>query len=149
MDMSNEEAVAVAHKIIAQSAFAVLGTLSEDGFPYTSLTQIITQDSIPFLLLSDLSEHTRNITRDNHISVFFDGTDATNRMNSPRISLMGSADKVEKSDFEDPFYVQHPKTKLYYNFTDFNVWKLELERARLNAGFGKAFNLNKNDLAIS
>jgi len=147
--MTDEEALEVAKSLISTSTFAVLGTLTEDGFPYTSLTQIITQAGVPYLLLSDLSDHTKNIVRDNHISLFFDGTDETNKMNSPRITLMGVATKIDKSLVEDLFYSQHPKTKLYFSFADFNVWKLDAVRARLNAGFGKAFDFDKGDLVIA
>lgn len=146
MNMSHDKAITIAQNIIVKSIFAVLGTQTDDGFPYTSLTQIVIKENTPYMLLSDLSDHTKNIEDNNHISLFFDGTQEINKMNSPRISIMGFATKVDKSELQELFYSSHPKTKLYYNFGDFGVWKLDMERAKLNAGFGDAFDFSKHDL---
>lgn len=44
-------------------------------------------------------------------------------------------------------YLNHnPKAELYVGLGDFSFFRLELEGASLNGGFGKAFNLTYDDL---
>jgi len=41
---------------------------------------------------------------------------------------------------------KHPKAQLYVDFADFFFWKMTVERAHLNGGFGKAYVLKPTDL---
>lgn len=42
--------------------------------------------------------------------------------------------------------MRHPKASLYAGFADFSFWLMEIDRAYLNGGFGKAFTLSAADL---
>ena len=55
---------------------ASFGTLERDGGgPYVSLVMVaLGHDAAPLLLLSDLADHTRNLTADARVSLLFDGT---------------------------------------------------------------------------
>ncbi len=68
-----------------------------------------------------------------------------------RVTLHCQARKVEKTDADYPRirrrYLNHnPKGSLYVDLGDFAFFRLELESASLNGGFGKAFNLTRDDL---
>ncbi len=70
----------------------------------------------------------------------------------PRITLIGNIEKIDRTSNErdllrDPYLVSHPKARLYIDFLDFHFFRLNLQRANLNAGFGQAFILEAEDLA--
>jgi putative heme iron utilization protein len=108
--------------------------------PYVSLVTVATDTSgRPLLLLSQLSDHTRNIGRDPSVSLLFDGTQGyANPQQGPRVTLVG---RVVRSD--DPrdrrrFLARHPRASLYAGFGDFAVFRVDAERAHWVGGFGQA-----------
>ncbi len=53
---------------------AALAT-SQEGWPFASLVlAALDHDGTPLLLISDLSEHAKNIKREPRVSLLFDGT---------------------------------------------------------------------------
>lgn len=120
--------------------------LLNHGFPYQSLVQVAFARYIPLLLISDLSDHTRNIAVDNRVSLLIDGTSGINRMNSERVTLIGRAVKLDKEVHKDLFLQKHPKAKTYFDFTDFTMYYVDILAARLNAGFGKAFWISGEEI---
>jgi len=117
-----------------------------DGWPFLSLVQIAFADRVPYILMSDMTDHTRNIVNDNRVSLLIDGTKGKNRMDSARVALMGRAKIVDKAEHRDMFLKQHSSAKAYFDFDDFRLYTVEFTHARLNAGFGKAFWLDKDEL---
>lgn len=117
-----------------------------DGWPFISLAQVAFAGTTPIILMSNMTDHTRNIVNDNRVSLLIDGTTGDNRMNSARVALMGKATVVDKQKYRDVFLAQHPKAKSYFDFKDFNLYAVEISHARLNAGFGLAFWLDGSEL---
>ncbi len=117
-----------------------------DGWPFISLAQVAFDGTTPIILMSDMTDHTRNIQNDNRVSLLIDGTTGDNRMNSARVALMGMAVVVDKEAHRDVFLAQHPKAKSYFDFGDFSVYAVDITHARLNAGFGLAFWLDGDDI---
>lgn len=117
---------------------------ANDGWPFLSLVQVAFVDRVPLILMSDMTDHTRNIANDNRVSLLIDGTKGKNRMDSARVALMGHAKMVDKEEYRDRYLGQHPSAKAYFDFGDFRLYTVEITHARLNAGFGKAFWLDKN-----
>lgn len=113
-----------------------------DGWPFISLAQVAFVGTTPIILMSDMTDHTRNIINDNRVSLLIDGTTGSNRMNSARVALMGKAKIVDKEKYKDVFLTQHPKAKSYFDFSDFRLYAVEISHIRLNAGFGLAFWLD-------
>lgn len=117
-----------------------------DGWPFLSLAQVAFDNRAPIIIMSDMTDHTRNIVKDNRVSLLIDGTTGPNRMNSGRVALMGWAFLVHKSKYRDMFLAKHPTAAGYFDFGDFNLYRVEVTHARLNAGFGKAFWLDAKQL---
>lgn len=117
-----------------------------NGWPFISLAQVAFDGITPIILMSEMTDHTRNIANDNRVSLLIDGTTGDNRMNSARVALMGEAKIVDKQKYRDMFLAQHPKAKLYFDFGDFALYAVEISHARLNAGFGLAFWLDGDQL---
>ena len=70
----------------------------------------------------------------------------------PRMTLQGVARRLARDSDEgrrarERYLLAHPKAALYADFGDFAFWRIELQRASLNGGFGRAWVLSVADLA--
>lgn len=120
---------------------ASLATLTaEGGAPYASLVTVaLDHDCSAILLLSGLSDHTRNIRADARVSLLFDGTEGhPNPQTGPRVTLMGRAEPVADDRLKARFLARHPGAALYAGFGDFGFWRVVAERAHFVGGFGRA-----------
>ncbi|MEC9346484.1 MAG: DUF2470 domain-containing protein [Pseudomonadota bacterium] len=119
---------------------AVLSTgLGADGWPYGSLVLVAADhDATPLLLISTLAEHTKNILRDNRVSLLFDGTaELEERLTGARVTVLGHAVKSDLPRHRDRFVARHPSAAMYAGFGDFAVYRIEVARAHIVAGFGR------------
>ena len=120
---------------------ATLATLLvQPAWPYASLVTVATaQDGSPLLLLSGLSDHTRNLIADARVSLLYDGTTGfTNPQQGPRVSLLGRAAPKSDEALRRRFLARHPAAALYAGFGDFALYKVTPERAHFVGGFGRA-----------
>ncbi len=116
------------------------------GWPFASLVQVAFDHTTPVLLISSMSDHTRNIIQNNRVSFMIDGTGGSNRMNSPRATFNGAAAIADKEQFRETFLEKHPQASAYIDFADFDIYTIRVYNIRLNAGFGKAFWLYGNEI---
>jgi putative heme iron utilization protein len=134
----------------AALATALAADGSGGGWPYASLVTIACDaDASPILLLSDLSDHTRNIARDDRASLLIEA--ASNRANpqtGPRVSLLGRVTRTGEERHRRRFLARHPSAGLYANFADFNVYRMRVERAHFVGGFGRAAWLSPDDVLL-
>lgn len=122
---------------------AAMGTNGGKYPDVTKVTPIIFDDNI-YLLLSDLSNHTRNIRNvSNTVSLYFaDEHKHATAMNNSRLTLYGRLIECEtalKNTMLSAFDERDKGASFYGNFGDFNIWKFEEEDRLYIAGFGKAF----------
>ncbi|HTH15223.1 MAG TPA: pyridoxamine 5'-phosphate oxidase family protein [Magnetospirillum sp.] len=118
---------------------AGLATLME-GAPYASLVTVaFDMDLTPILLLSGLSDHTRNLMADGRASLLLDGTDGlANPQTGPRVTLSGLARRSDDPRLKARFLARHPGAALYAGFGDFAIWTIQPERVHFVGGFGRA-----------
>lgn len=121
---------------------AAMGTNNGKYPDVTKVTPVLFDDDNIYLLLSDLSNHTRNIRNvSNTVSLYFaaENRHAT-QMNNPRVTLYGTLELADKSQFDLKEFDKRDKgASMYGNFGDFNVWRF-VENDRLYVeGFGKAY----------
>jgi putative heme iron utilization protein len=111
----------------------------EPAWPYASLVLVaVDHDLSPLLLMSDLAEHTKAISRDPRVSLLFDGTGGLAQpLTGPRVTLLGRAAKTDDERLKKRFLRHHPDAEMYAGFKDFNFYRVSLERAHLVGGFGK------------
>ena len=149
---TDDEARALAKGLVRATPFASLATLSQDGFPLATLSSIATGlDGSPLTLVSRLSGHTTNLLADPRCSLLFQRTGKGDPLAHPRISIKGLAEIVERASpdghaFRRRFLARQPKAELYVDFPDFLFLRIKVLSASLNGGFGKAFELEPNDL---
>ncbi len=149
------DAPAVARRLLRSVPAASLATLAaqDGGWPYASLvTLAVDHDGTPILLLSELSDHTRNLKADARASLLLDATAGlANRMAGERLTLTGRlapAPAERRERFRRRFLARHPGAVHYEGFSDFAYWSMTLNRAHLVGGFAKARWLDAAEVLV-
>jgi putative heme iron utilization protein len=132
--------LAVRRLMRASSKASLATLLVQPAWPYASLVTVATsQDGSPILLLSALSDHTRNLAADARVSLLFDGTAGfANPQQGPRVTLLGRAVADPDPLLRRRFLARHPGAALYAGFGDFAIYRVIPERAHLVGGFARA-----------
>jgi heme iron utilization protein len=120
---------------------AALGTIlrAAGGWPYVSLVSVATDhDGAPLLLLSDLSEHVKNLKEDDRASLLFDATgELEDPLAGERVTLLGRLVRTTAPAHRARYLARHPAAAMYADFRDFAFYCMHVERAHLVAGFGR------------
>ncbi|MFQ5985495.1 MAG: HugZ family protein [Alphaproteobacteria bacterium] len=136
----------VARRLMRSATTAALATAVRDeaGWPYGSLVLLATDlDGTPLVFLSDLAEHSRNIAADERVSLLVrGGQEGEDPVAGPRLTLLGRANKSAVPRHRARFLARHPPARTYADFRDFHLYRVEVERAHLVAGFGRIHRLN-------
>lgn len=132
-----------ARRLMRGAASAVLATLGKDGQPHAALvTPALAPDGAVLLLLSTLSEHTRQLMRDPRCCILFQGAaEDENPQTTPRVSVDGVAKRVEDETLKAVWLARHPYAEPYSGFTDFALWRMEPKGGLMVLGFGRAHRL--------
>lgn len=153
---TDDEARALARRLLASARVAALGTLDPaTGAP--TVTRIglgLTPEGLPMTLVSDLSAHTRAL-RANPAASLLVGEPGPrgDPLTHPRLTLSARArfvgrDTPEHAALRTHYLASHPKAKLYADFADFSFLCFDVTAASLNGGFGKAYDLTPADLGL-
>jgi putative heme iron utilization protein len=129
---------------------AALAT-AQGGWPFASLVlTALDHDASPLLLISDLSEHAKNIKADPRVSLLFDGTQGLDDpLTGPRVTVLGKATPVEDPRLKARFLARHPSAELYAGFADFHLHRVSVTRAHLVAGFGRIHWVEARELLVT
>ena len=130
---------------------AVLATQAE-GQPFASLvTPACSPGFEPLLLLSSLSEHTRQLRAEPRCALLVTGpAEGANPQTAPRLTLTGIAAEVpaaEATALKARWLAKHPYAALYADFGDFGLWRVVPQSGLLVGGFAAAHRLRQADLA--
>lgn len=149
----DDEARALANDLLRNTRTGALGSIDPtDGSPFTSLCTIATDtNGCPIILISTLSTHTQALAADPRCSVLLSQTGAGDPLAHPRITVICEAQFLDRESDDEAraarrFLNRHEKARLYAGFGDFQFVRLNIRRASLNAGFGKAYTLDDTDL---
>ncbi|KIT17669.1 pyridoxamine 5'-phosphate oxidase family protein [Jannaschia aquimarina] len=140
------DALSLAATLRASQSCA-LGTLT-DGAPVVSRAACLWVAGVGLtLLVSSLSDHAKSLRADPRCSALLgDPGTKGDPLTHPRLTVRGRAAVCAKDELRTEWLKQRPKTKLYFDFADFAVWRIEVDDALLNGGFGKAYRLSPEDL---
>jgi heme iron utilization protein len=137
-----------AKKLVREGRSGALATLvAGSGDPYCSLVNVATSiDGAPLLLLSKLALHTKNLLADARVSLMLDERKEGDPLECARVMLMGTC--ANDSDLlSGPAYLRrHPEAEMFANFADFGLYRMEVARAHLVAGFGRIVDLKPQDV---
>ena len=121
------------------------------GAPYASLVLAAADlDASPLLLLSDLAQHSRNIAFEPRVSLLFDATEGhPDPLAGPRLTVLGRAKAADDERLLARFTARHPSASLYAGFADFRLYRVEVERGHLVAGFGQIEWIEASELLFT
>ena len=146
IDNNTEERIE--HIIEGDYLSTALGTIDKDNYPL--VTKIIPMyfNKITYLLMSDLSEHTKNICINNKVCIyFFLKEEKKQKANNARLSITGKLEKLNYKKNSKDFMLLMKQYKnveigsqLWGNFSDFNFYSFQRQRLLFIEGFGKAYN---------
>src|SRR5262249_50197613 len=110
-----------------------------EAWPYASLALLACDhDAAPLLLMSDLSEHAKNIAVDPRLSLLIDGpAGRVAPLTGPRVTILGTAEQTSDTRLKPRFVARHPAASLYADFGDFRLYRVTVTRAHFVAGFGR------------
>ena len=126
---------------------SVLGTNGKDNFPFLSKIIPMYKNDKLYLLISDLSEHTKNINLNQYVSIYFSLKELNKtKSNNPRLTINGILKKHDLNkndtvflDLLESYQKIENGSKMWGMFTDFNFYSLSPKRALYIEGFGKAY----------
>lgn len=153
---TDDEARVLARSLIEDAVFASIAVLEPGtGMPLVSRVAVaMEEDGSPFFLASELSGHSKALAVDGRASILFgEPGQKGDPLTHPRVTVIGKVTRLAREDHDHAarraFWLKkHPKAKLYIDFGDFHFYRLQVERANLNGGFGKAFELSADDLRL-
>ena len=143
----------LARDLLRQARHGALATLdSADGMPLATRTALATDmNGAPVFLTSTLSAHTQALLADARCSLLLGEPGKGDPLAHPRLTVSGSARRIAGDDplrerLKRRYLARHPKAALYVDFADFDFWRLEVQRASLNGGFGRAYAMTPADV---
>ena len=119
-----------------------------ESWPYASLVTVACDtDANPILLLSQLSDHTRNLGADGRASLLFEAASRrSNPQTGPRVTVMGRIERTADERLARRFLARHPGAERYAGFADFGFYCMQVERAHYVGGFAKAVWIKGREL---
>lgn len=149
---TDAEAITLARKLVSSAKYGALAFADpETGAPSVSRVAVACDErGMPILLISDLSRHTRALTLDPRCALMLGEPGKGDPLAHPRVTLACIARRLARQGAEFDslsarFLAHQPKTAMYIGFADFSFFRLEIQSAALNGGFGKAYNLTGAD----
>jgi heme iron utilization protein len=148
---TDDAARAQARAFVCESPHGALATLEpETLWPLASRVSLAADaDGVPLILISRLSAHYGALEADARCSLLLGEAGDGDPLRHPRITVVCLAAKVppeHRATAKAQFLQRHPGAEIYADFADFDFWRLNPQRASLNAGFGKAYSLTAEDL---
>ena len=122
----------------------------DGGRPYAALvTTAFAADASPILLLSQLSEHARNLAADPRVALLFEAASRRrNPQTGPRVTVIGRIARSPDGADRRRFLARHPDAALYADFADFGFYRMAIERAHYVGGFARAYWIRGEDFTL-
>ena len=148
----DDNAIRLARTLMRTARHAVIATLDpQSGAPIATRVGVSTDhDGAPIILVSALAAHTPALLADPRCSLLVGDPGKGDPLAHPRMTITARAREIARDTPEHARiawrYLSHlPKAKLYVGLGDFRFFRLEPESAKLNGGFGQAYQLSAND----
>lgn len=154
---TSSDAIDQARKLMRLARHGAVSVLEpETGYPFVSRTNcVLTMQGEPVFLMSDLSAHTKAIKKDARTALLLGEPGKGDPLAHPRITVIGKTERIDKEEnpeleahLRTRYINRHPKASAYNSLPDFFIYKMTVERASMNAGFGKAYELTREELLL-
>lgn len=141
MSNRNENPSWISRNLVRSREKAVLATVMREtsGDPYASLVlTACDHQGNPLTYISDLAEHTKNVIANQRASMLFECTGGLNDpLSGARVTLQGQMVETEEPEILERFHRRHEQSRHYGKAHKFYLYKLEVEKVHLVAGFGR------------
>ena len=156
MDENSQNLIIQARKLVRSQKKGVLSTAGaglnfDEGQPLGSLvTYVPAWDGSPVFLCSSLSQHTKNLIKDDRVCLLVDGTsNFDNPQEGPRVSVLGTLAPINDERLRQRFLCLHPEASLYADFGDFQFFIMDVQGYHLVGGFAQSHWLKQGELVLS
>lgn len=149
----DDDARTMARGLLQSNHAALAYTDAESGAPGISRIAFgLGPDGVPVTLISSLAPHTAGLHLHPLCAVMLgEPGEKGDPLTHPRLMISVKAEFVatdapDRVAIRSHWLKNHPKSKLYVDFSDFAFVRLHPMSALLNGGFGKAFRFTSSDL---
>ncbi|MBI2213261.1 MAG: pyridoxamine 5'-phosphate oxidase family protein [Acidobacteria bacterium] len=152
--MLDERTMVELGALLEASSVASLATLHE-GFPAVSLTPWAPADDGGALLVhvSRLAQHTSDMLADARVAAMIAEPEGSGTLAQalPRVTIRGIAREIDRSSPEyetakSAYLARHPRSAMTFGLGDFSIFAIEPHATRFIAGFGRAFDVGREEL---
>ncbi|MDP2343962.1 MAG: DUF2470 domain-containing protein [Deltaproteobacteria bacterium] len=154
--MSDGDPAALARQWLLESASGTLCTLSKasgiEGWPFGSIVPfVLDEQGRPIVLIADIAEHTKNAAADPRVSLFVSEKREGDPQAGWRLNLAGHLQRLRLDDdgldrLRARYIEKVPAAAKYSVQHDFFFWRLDVERVRNIAGFGRIHWIEGKDI---
>lgn len=144
---TDNDARHLAQDLLRSARHGALGVLI-DGEPFVSRVALAPTETGLLTLISDLAPHTDALRQHPRASLMIGEPGKGDPLAHARLTLTVSADFRDKAKQAEAYLAHQPKARLYIDFADFHLVRLEPLYGLLNGGFGKAYRLTGMDLTV-
>ncbi len=141
MSNRHEQPDWISRRLVRSKEKGVLATVMREtsGDPYASLVLTAADyQGNPLIYISEMAEHTKNLWENERASMLFESTTGLNDpLSGARISLQGKMTESKDALLVERFFKRHEQSRKYSNAHKFFLFRMEVERAHLVAGFGR------------
>ncbi|HEX6736201.1 MAG TPA: pyridoxamine 5'-phosphate oxidase family protein [Azonexus sp.] len=126
--------------LLHEAPHAILSTHSTQlpGYPYgTAVPLVVDAAQQPWLLISALAEHTRNLLADPRASLAVVAPGAANVQDAARTTLLGRIEAAQPSPAFLQRYLRYQPDAGQYLALDFQFFRMRIERVRFIGGVGR------------
>jgi len=137
-------------ELLAPFKSTVLGTLGDNGYPFSSYAPFYYDGEVIYIFISDIATHAKNIQTIPKASAFFieDESITENIFRRKRISLQCDVKKIDRESAQFTLVMQNFQAKfkggtlaMLMGMQDFNLYALTPIYGEATFGFGEAYNI--------
>jgi putative heme iron utilization protein len=153
--MLDEKAALDLSQLLAATNVASLATL-HDGSPAVSLTPWAPAADGGALLVhvSRLAQHTGDMLADARVAAMIAEPEGSGTLAQalPRVSIRGVAHELDRASrgyeaAKAAYLARHPRSEMTFGLGDFSIFAITPHAIRFVAGFGRAFDVEIEELA--
>lgn len=140
MSTGDEHALS-ARNLFAGAFYGVLSTHSVEhsGYPFGSVVPYVPdRDGNPLMLLSHLSQHTRNLDADGRCSLTVVEPGEGDVQTRARLSALGDVSTADSTEDTQRYFEYLPHTRVYHEQLGFRFYRFRPRRFHWNGGFATA-----------
>lgn len=142
-----------ARRMLRAHRYGALGTLSKkyDGYPFGSITPyLVDQDGSLLILISNLAEHTKNILRDDRVSLITHDQRDPQIQSQGRVTVIGNAAPEPNREQAGSRYLRYfPEALDYLAMHDFSFFRIRPIAIRFIGGFGNIHWVDMKNYSVT